>query len=371
MSTTSSGCGSVKHTNAARGRELVPHERERDVNADALWEGVSVRFVVHGPGAVGGVVAACLSRHGNDVIVIARGAHADTIEKAGLTVETPDARHEVRLDVVRDPAAVDFAPGDVVLLAVKSQDTLAALESLGRAAPSSTPIVCLQNGVENERAALRRFENVYAVCVMCPTGHLVPGVVQAFSSPITGILDIGRYPTGTDTLAEAIAGAFEQATFSSVARADIMQWKYAKLLTNLGNALEAACGPPARRSSIAELLVDEGVACLLAAGIEFASEAEDATRRGELLTLRPVQGAARGGGSTWQSLTRRTGSVETDYLNGEIVLLGRQYGVPTPANALMQQLAADMAAKRAPAGSITPDELLERLTPRPTGVLGD
>ena len=77
--------------------------------------------------------------------------------------------------------------------------------------------------------------------------------------------------------------------------------------------------------------------------------------------MRPIGGQARGGGSTWQSLERRAGSVETDYLNGEIVLLGRQHGVPTPANALLQRLMADAAATGAPAGAMTAEELHARL----------
>jgi len=77
--------------------------------------------------------------------------------------------------------------------------------------------------------------------------------------------------------------------------------------------------------------------------------------------VRPIGDQARGGGSTWQSLERRAGSVETDYLNGEIVLLGRQHGVPTPANALLQRLMADAAATGEPAGSMTPEELHARL----------
>ena len=56
------------------------------------------------------------------------------------------------------------------------------------------------------------------------------------------------------------------------------------------------------------------------------------TRRGDRLRLQPVDGELRPGGSSWQSLARGVGTIETDYLNGEIVLLGRLHGVPTPAN---------------------------------------
>jgi 2-dehydropantoate 2-reductase len=71
---------------------------------------------------------------------------------------------------------------------------------------------------------------------------------------------------------------------------------------------------------------------------------EDKDRRGNLLDGRPIEGVTRNGGSSWQSLARGAGSIETDYLTGEIVLLSRLHGVPTPASALVQRLANEAAA---------------------------
>ncbi|GAA3826394.1 hypothetical protein GCM10022206_76240 [Streptomyces chiangmaiensis] len=51
--------------------------------------------------------------------------------------------------------------------------------------------------------------------------------------------------------------------------------------------------------------------------------------RGDKVRLEPLEGAERGGGSSWQSLTRDTGTIEADHLNGEIVLRGRLHSVPT------------------------------------------
>ena len=200
----------------------------------------------------------------------------------------------------------------------------------------------------NERAALRVFANVYGMCVMCPTGHLEPGVVEAYSSPVTGLLDVGRYPHGVDATAETIAGALEASTFKSEPRDDIMRWKHQKLLMNLGNAIEAACGPAARGSDVARLALREALACFEAAGIEFVLREEDLARRADYLQMNDVGGRPRGGGSSWQSLARGTGTIETDYLNGEIVLLGRLHGVPTPVNATVQRVARDLAARNAP-----------------------
>ena len=53
--------------------------------------------------------------------------------------------------------------------------------------------------------------------------------------------------------------------------------------------------------------------------------------------------------------------MEADLLNGEIVLLGRLHGVATPVNALLQQVANELAAAQAPPASLTEADLLARL----------
>jgi 2-dehydropantoate 2-reductase len=108
-------------------------------------------------------------------------------------------------------------------------------------------------------------------------------------------------------------------------------------------------------------VLDEGRACLDAAGIAYVGSEEDAARRGELLRARPIEGRRRGGGSTWQSLTRGRGAVETDYLTGEIVLLGRLVGVATPLNERLQSLANELARGHEPPGSRSADEVLAPL----------
>jgi 2-dehydropantoate 2-reductase len=98
------------------------------------------------------------------------------------------------------------------------------------------------------------------------------------------------------------------------------------------------------------------------AGIDYASAEEDRARRGDLLTWQPVGGARRGGGSSWQSLQRSTGSIEADYLNGEIALVGRMHGVATPVNELLQRLANEAARAGRPPGSTAAEDLLALLS---------
>jgi 2-dehydropantoate 2-reductase len=323
-----------------------------------------MRFVIFGAGAIGGLIGGRLFEAGADVTLVARGDHERALRRDGLTLACPDGSVTLPVPTVGTIAAAAPRPGDVVVLAVKSQHTPGAVAELAAAAgerATGVRVVCAQNGVENERVALRAFADVYAMNVMMPATHTEPGVVVAHSAPTTGLLDLGRYPSGIDDTAAEIAAVLSGATFSSEPLADVMRWKYRKLILNLGNAVEAVCGPSSRSSPLSRLVRHEGEAALHAAGIDAASVEDDRARRGDLLDMRPVPGHERQGGSSWQSLARGLGSVETDYLTGEIVLLGRLHGVPTPANELLQRLANQMAAQRRPPGSVPENDLLARL----------
>jgi 2-dehydropantoate 2-reductase len=312
------------------------------------------RFIVYGAGAIGGTIGGRLFEHGHDVVLIARGEHGAALQRDGLLLRTADG--EVRLPVPAVLHPSDLGPldpaRDVVVLAMKTQDTPDALDALAGVAPTAIPIVCAQNGVENERLALRRFATVIGMCVMLPATHLEPGVVEISSTPLAGILDVGRYPGGVDAVTEAVAGALDGSGFSSRAVPDVMRRKYAKLLMNLGNALDAACGPGARSSWLFGRAREEAVACFAAAGIDCASEEEDRARRGDLLQVKPIGGKPRGGGSTWQSLARGARRTEVDHLNGEVVLLGRLHGVATPVNQVLQELGNRLAREGAAPGSV-------------------
>jgi 2-dehydropantoate 2-reductase len=320
-----------------------------------------MRFVVYGAGAVGGVIGGRLFQAGHDVTLIARGDHLRALQRHGLTLASPDATVDLAVRAVADPGEAAPGKGDVVVLAMKSQHTAAAVAELALVAPPDVAVVCAQNGVENERVVLRSFPNVYAMAVVMPATHLEPGVVEASSTPVTGVLDLGRYPSGVDEQAVDIAAALSGATFSAVARPDIMRWKYRKLIMNLGNAVEAVAGPAGLASALPGLLAAEADAVLHAAGIDSVPAEVEAERRDDLVRLRPVSGRRREGGSSWQSLARGLGTIESDYLNGEIALLGRLHGVPTPANDLLQRLATRLAAAGRPPGPLTVDEVLARL----------
>jgi len=318
-----------------------------------------VKLVVYGTGAIGGVLAAGLHTAGVDVVCIARGAHLEAIQRDGLRLDTPEGSTVVPVRAVGHPREIELTPEDAVLLVMKSQDTEHALEALGACAPPEIAVACVQNGVENERRALRRFVNTYGVVVMAPAGHLEPGVVAGYSAPLRGVLDVGRYPSGTDAVADELAAAFTRAGFSAVSQPDIMAWKYRKLLMNLGNLVEALCTREEATGDVVRALHAEGAAVLDAAGIAYVTTDQDRERRDGVLNPRPVAGRHRDGGSTWQSVARGMPSLETPFLNGEILLLGREHDVPTPVNETCCALAVEAVRDHLPNNSVPPARFLD------------
>ncbi|MEP6625880.1 MAG: 2-dehydropantoate 2-reductase N-terminal domain-containing protein, partial [Acidimicrobiia bacterium] len=270
------------------------------------------RLVIVGAGAIGGAVAARLVEAGVDVTVVARGAHADAIERAGLVLAEPDRVVTVPVPVVRTVAELRIDASTVVALAVKSQDTGPVLDDLARVAPPATPVACFQNGVANERAVAERFSQTYGVVVMMPAAHLEPGRVEAYASPIPGLFDIGLASGAVDDTARDLALVLGQGGFHARAVPNVMRWKYTKLLMNVGNAVEAMCGLDDAAIELVDRARTEAVAAFRSAGIDFASREEERARRGDLLQVGEIDGSGRGGGSSWQSLARGLGTIEAD-----------------------------------------------------------
>jgi 2-dehydropantoate 2-reductase len=348
-----------------------------------------VRYIIIGAGAIGGTIGGCLFQGGHEVVLVARGAHLDALRGDGLRLATPLGTDVLDIEAVGGPSEVGLRRDDVLILATKTQDAAALLAEwarqpvaaagppdatgprgglLGTTAAEVLPVVCAQNGVASEHFALRRFRHVYGMYVWLPATHLEPGTVEAQGTPLAGVLAVGRYPSGTDPTAKRIGADLAGSRFVAPVSADVMRWKYAKLLDNLYNAIEALCGrdhsgfrdvpeSPAA-AELHRLTRAEGTAVLDAAGIAYATPAELAEFRGDRVRVEPVNGSARTGGSSWQSLTRGTGTIEADFLNGEIVLLGREYGVPTLVNEALQRLANQAAAERRAPGFMTPAEVL-------------
>lgn len=297
------------------------------------------RYVVIGAGALGGLLAAELHHSGRSALLVARGLHGDAIRAQGLRVLRPRGEDTVRVPVASGPDEVDLRADDVLVLAVKTQDvedvlrTWSWLPVAGGGVAADLPVVTLQNGLATEDSVLRRFGEVYACTAWIAASHLTPGQVVSPSWPTVGIVWMGPLGTGTREAAEAIARDFTAARFGTTVVPDVQRWKAHKLQGNVVNGMDLFAGSDADMAEASRLLLSELDAVFVAAGIEPVVP-QDEVPDLPVLRIDDVPGHQHRR-STWQSFARGAGS-EVDYLNGEVVLLGRRHGVPTPVNTALQ-----------------------------------
>ena len=390
-----------------------------NVGPAAYRDGVT-RYVVLGAGAVGGGIGARLHQSGADVVLLARGHHLQALRSAGLRMRTPEEDVTLRVPVVAGPDEIELRSDDVLVLATKTQQAQAVLSVWGDlpvrgggTAGERLPILLATNGVACEDLALRYFARVHGVCVWMWAAHLSPGEVVLEGVPWTGVFHLGPVPAGigravpagagravpagagravpagagravpagaggaapagaggaapvdpAGALPAGLAADWERARLRVVATDDVMRWKYRKLLTNVGNAFQALLGQPKGMGRLVRAAEAEGRGVLDAAGIDYVDEAEEAAERADSFEVLPVPGLPGVlGGSTWQSLTRGTGDVETDYLNGELVRIARLHGREAPINARLATLVRQAAATGTRPGAMSLDDLTDQLRP--------
>lgn len=241
---------------------------------------------------------------------------------------------------------------------------------VGRAS-AELPVLTALNGVAGEDIALRYFDRVFGVCVWFPSVMVEPGEVLVRGAPLRGIFHVGRFGASEDPPAdaemlEALRRDWTAADLEVVQPADVMRWKYRKLVANVGNVLQALLGDPTDAADLHRAAEAEAREVLVAAGISIPDDQEARTAWGKF-SVRAVPGEpAVMGGSTWQSLIRGTGTVETSYLNGEIALIARRAGRTAPINAGLTSIARRAAREGLEPGAITPAELRTQLMPEPT-----
>ncbi|MGA1805255.1 ketopantoate reductase family protein [Rhizobium sp. HT1-10] len=314
------------------------------------------RYIIIGAGAVGASLAAQLEINNISYILVGRGAQISHIALHGLSYRRPKETGVIRLNAVDTATPPDLKPDDILLLTVKAQDVEAATSFWawrdvdGGGLASDLPLVTFQNGLAAENIALRRFNHIYAASILVPARYTVTGEVVVGGAPNIGVVTLGRYPNGLDETASTIVSDLTKAGYLAEARADIRRWKAAKLEHNVTNAVELFAGAPEARARAATELANEARIVLRAAGYDPAVASE---RVVDISGWHVAEGSGieRGQQSTWQSFVRGTSS-EVDYLNGEIVSLGRLHGVAAPINAAFQKAVARLARDGALSGSV-------------------
>ena len=295
---------------------------------------------VLGAGAVGSYFGAMLARAGIAVTLIGRPLHVAAVERDGLRVLQGGDEWQVRVDAATDVAAARDA--DVVLVTVKTPDTMAAAHALASHLRADARIVSLQNGVDNAaRIAAVLPQPVYAAVVYVGTYMEGPGRVRH-----TGrgdlVLGVPRTLGGRADAAgdlQRIAAMFEAAGVRCPLAPDIEAALWTKLTLNcafnaisaLGHSRYGRMAASTLVRGVMEAAVHETVAVARADGVMLDA--------GELIVATwTLAGAmAQQYSSTAQDMERGK-PTEIDALNGFVAQRGAALGVPTPVNGTLHAL---------------------------------
>jgi 2-dehydropantoate 2-reductase len=177
-----------------------------------------MRFAILGSGAVGGYFGAKLSRSGQDVTFVARGAHLEAIRAKGLEVKSAKlGDFTVRAAAESDTSRIGHV--DVVIVSVKTYDNRTALPLLKPLIGPGTVVLTLQNGVDStdEVAAEVGEPHVLGGTTYVATALEAPGLIVqtgVHRSIIFGEVfgDRSRISPRVQTLGDALAAADIQVT---------------------------------------------------------------------------------------------------------------------------------------------------------------
>ena len=309
------------------------------------------RIAVIGAGAVGSAIGALLHRAGQNVVLIARPAHAAAIRRDGLRVDGDMGDFTARVEAAE---TLNLRP-DLVLLTVKTQDVVAAVKA-NQAFLNDVPVATFQNGVRSDElvAGILPREQILSAVVVMHVTYLLPGKVTVV---YRGKLILGRPFGPRDSKLEEITHILNQAV-PTLLTDNIQGAHWLKLLVNLNNALPAITNFTVSQvyanttlRSLAVGLMREGLRVIDRANIRLESLPEVSVGLTRLINWMPSDIAGRIAaakvrrlstvwplwGSTLQSIQRGR-PTEIDYLNGEITELGKRYGEATPLNSRMVEL---------------------------------
>ncbi|OKH25089.1 2-dehydropantoate 2-reductase [Chroogloeocystis siderophila] len=307
-----------------------------------------MKICIVGAGAIGGYIGAKLAQAGEQVTLIARGAHLQAIQQQGLTLRNADGTEELIKDVVATQDISTAGTQDVVILALKAQSMPGVAPSLSALYDTETIVVTAQNGIP--WWYFRKLESPYADyqiqsvdpqgiieanipvdrvigCVVYPAAELVaPGIVQHIEGDrfSLGELDGAKTPR-----IQQLSQSFRQAGIKAPVRNQIRNELWVKLWGNLAFnpisaltrcTLEEICQYPLTRE-LAKNMMLEAQAIAEKLGVEFGISLEQR-----------IEGAEKVGAhktSMLQDIEAHR-PTEVDAIVGAVAELGKLTKTPTP-----------------------------------------
>ena len=288
-----------------------------------------MKIAVMGAGGIGGCYGGLLAQAGNDVTLIARGAHLAAIKEKGLQLIQPEGDFTVAVAATDDPSQV--GPVDLVIFSVKAHQNSKAVPLIEPLIGEDTTILTIQNGVESADELGQDYgaERVLPGSAYLLSNIISPGVIKQLS--LVPRVAFGESNGDRSQRAVAIRNSFCEANIEAELSDDISKALWSKLLYNSpANGMASAArlsprdlieyphGAAMFRSAIQEV-ANVGTAY----GIPFGQD--DVQGAMDLITARPM--GARG---SMQADLEAGRPLELEAIVGSVGRIGRKVNVPTP-----------------------------------------
>ena len=348
-----------------------------------------LKILTFGAGAIGTYIGGSLALAGHQVVFVEQPTVVQELRERGLRLDlTLDKRLKLR-DASRVDSsafvivstleeALRYGPFDVALFALKSYDTLAALEGIKRLADKMPPILCLSNGVDNEPAiaeALGREKVIYGT-VTSAIGRRAAGDIVLEKLRGLGVAK-------GHALSEKLVAALNEAYLNAQLFDNAASMKWSKMFTNLiANPTSAILDITAREvfanKDLYKLEIDmlrECLAVMEAQKFEVVDMPGTPVRALAYATTLPLwlsrpllsRAAGAGRGAKMPSfhidLYSGRGKSEVEYLHGAVVRAGEKCGVPTPVNEVLTETLVALTRKEIPLEEFAhqPEKLLSEV----------
>lgn len=337
-----------------------------------------MRFLCYGAGAIGSYIGGSLALAGHTVIFLDRPEMAAQLRQTGITLIKDGQRRQIAQPNLVESVEEALTTGafDAAILAVKSFDTPGLLEMLAPYRMALPPVMCFQNGVENE-ALVREVlgeEKAIAGTVTTAIGRPGPGEIA-----VERLRGIGL--ANEHILANSLVAVLDGAGLRARLYANPGAMKWSKMLTNLiANASSAILNmtpgeifADKRLFNLELAMMREALAVMRALGLPVVDLPGTPVRALAVAVaglpgwlsrplMRPSLVKGRGGKmpSFHIDLHGKRGKSEVEYLNGAVVRFGKRAGVETPVNQVLTDTLMGMTR-----GEIA----LERFDHRPEALL--
>ena len=291
-----------------------------------------MRIAVMGTGGTGGYFGGLLARAGEEVAFIARGAHLEAIRKNGLAVKSVLAGDfTISATATDDPG--DIGPVDFVLFCVKAYDNAVAAEQIRPLIGPETIVLSVQNGIDNEQQIGEVIgPDPILGCVSYVSSTIKsPGVIAQTGGP--GTIVFGEMHGGTSARAETLQSTLQNSGITAELHSDIQTALWQKFLGICGvNGVTALTRLPMgeivaceETRSLMRSTMEEVEAVARTSGANLPEGCVDQSME----FFSGVEPSVRGSMYYDLAAGRR---LELDVLNGTVVRLGNEYGIPTPIN---------------------------------------